>query len=84
MTVYTRQGCTLCRAAEQLAAAEADNVTLVDIDTDPRLQDRFGTRVPVIEIGGTIVAEGIVQPGDIATAVATSSPWAPRPSGSPG
>ena len=73
VTVYTRQGCSLCETAERLAAAEATSVILVDIDADANLQDRFGTRVPVIEVAGTIVAEGVVQPGDIAAAVASSS-----------
>ena len=72
VTVYTRQGCTLCATAERLAAAEADEVTLIDVDADPALRDRFGTRVPVIEVDGTIVAEGVVQSGDIAAAIAAS------------
>ncbi|MDX1510730.1 MAG: glutaredoxin family protein [Nitriliruptorales bacterium] len=72
VTVYTRRGCSLCEAAERLAATEADTVILVDVDEDPLLQDRFGTRVPVIEVAGSIVAEGVVQPGDIASALASS------------
>ena len=71
VVVYTRQGCGLCRTAEELVAAEARgaDVRLVDVDTDPELQRRYHVRVPVVTVDGAIVAEGLVAPGAIRRAV---------------
>jgi glutaredoxin len=73
VTVYTRRGCTLCETAEQLAAAEASRVVTVDIDADPHLQREYNLRVPVVVIAGRVVAEGVVRPGEIADALASTS-----------
>jgi glutaredoxin len=71
VVVYTRQGCGLCRTAEELAATEARraDVRLVDIDADPELQRRYHVRVPVVTVDGEVVAEGQVAPGAIRQAV---------------
>ena len=62
VVVYTREGCGLCRKAEQLVAEEAgrDDVTLVDVDGDEQLQRTYNLRVPVVEVDGEVVAEGLV------------------------
>lgn len=54
VTVYTRVGCKLCEHAERVVAAHAGEaaVELVDVDTDPELQARYGVRVPVVAIDG--------------------------------
>jgi len=58
VTFYTRVGCHLCEDAR----AELDRLGVaydaVDVDEDPDLQRRYGERVPVIEAGGRVVAEG--------------------------
>jgi glutaredoxin len=66
-TLYTRQGCGLCRRAEQLLAREAAGaeVELVDIDGDEDLVGRYGVRVPVLEIDGTEVAAYELGRGDV-------------------
>ena len=71
VVVYTRSGCGLCRAAEQLAATEAKgaHVTLVDIDADDALALAYNIRVPVITVDGIEVAEGLIAAGEIAAAV---------------
>lgn len=71
VVVYTRQGCGLCRAAEERVAAEARraDVELVDVDTDPDLQRRYHVRVPVVAVDGVEVAEVQVEPGSIRRAV---------------
>ena len=60
ITLYTRQGCHLCEEAErvvrQVAAGRAA-VDIVDIDTDPALQERYTVRVPVVAVEGVEVAE---------------------------
>ncbi|MFU8839715.1 MAG: glutaredoxin family protein [Nitriliruptoraceae bacterium] len=67
LTLYTRQGCGLCRRAEQLVAREAAGaeVELVDIDGDDDLVRRYAVRVPVLEIDGTEVAAYELGPGDV-------------------
>lgn len=71
VVVYTRQGCGLCREAERLVAAEArgHDVELVDVDADDELQRTYNLRVPVVEVDGDVVAEGLVGPGVVRAAV---------------
>ncbi len=78
--VYTREDCGLCDEAEELVALEARgcHIRRVDVDSDPDLQARYGTRVPVITVEGREVAEGRVEPGTVRQAVrrARSARWA--------
>lgn len=60
LTLYHRPGCHLC---EQMLAAiyflygEDIEVALVNVDGDPGLKDRYGTRVPVLAAGGQVICE---------------------------
>ena len=45
----------------RIAGRSAD-ITLVDIDTDPALIDRYTVRVPVVAVDGVEVAEYHVDP----------------------
>lgn len=76
VTVYTRDGCGLCREAEQVVAREARGhlVELVDVDADPALQRAYNVRVPVVEVDGVEVAEGRVPPGAVRTALRARPP----------
>jgi glutaredoxin len=60
MVLYTRRGCHLCEAAEDMVAAHALSaaVEILDVDADPLLQQRYGLRVPVLTADGTVVMEG--------------------------
>lgn len=60
MVLYTRRGCHLCEAAEDMLAvhARAGLVEIVDVDGESDLQHRYGSRVPVLAAGGTVVMEG--------------------------
>lgn len=57
VNLYRRPGCSLCDdAAEWLDAAIATEprtivVDPIDISTDPRLEARYGARIPVLAIG---------------------------------
>jgi hypothetical protein len=71
--VYTRQGCHLCEAAEQVvaelaAAGEAEMVT-VDIDADPAITERYTVRVPVVAVDGAELFEYQVDPAALRDAV---------------
>jgi hypothetical protein len=50
--LYTRAGCCLCEGlAERLTELlPTDALRLVDVDTDPALQARYGLAVPVLAI----------------------------------
>jgi len=56
VVVYSREGCHLCEAAEQLVAqivAETgDDWARVDIDADPALAEAFTDQVPVTFVDG--------------------------------
>lgn len=67
VVVYTRQGCPLCEKGISAVRSVfgAGEVSLVDIDLDLALLERFDARVPVVTTAaGDVIDEGIV---DIAT-----------------
>ena len=49
VTLYSRPGCRLCEEArrELVAAAPEATVEEVDVDTNPRLRERYGWDIPV-------------------------------------
>jgi len=59
VTLYTRDGCHLCetaRAVVQEVCSDASVAWLeVDIDSDPRLRDKYGDEVPVVLADGAMV-----------------------------
>ena len=61
ITLYTREGCTLCeeaRVAIVLLVREfGTTLREVDIDDDPVLHDRYTNDVPVIFLGSRMVAQ---------------------------
>ena len=64
--VYTRRGCPLCNKGITLAREVfgEDRVTLVDVDLELDLLERYTDRVPVIETNdGTVIDEGIISEG---------------------
>ncbi len=56
LTVYGRTGCHLCEEMEQaLRALQAEwgfSVEVVDVESDPQLEEQYGHLVPVLTIGG--------------------------------
>ncbi|MCO8244297.1 MULTISPECIES: glutaredoxin family protein [unclassified Haladaptatus] len=58
VTVYTREGCHLCGDAIETVRRVSDSVNhdvsldIVDVDTDPELQERYGERVPYVLVDG--------------------------------
>jgi hypothetical protein len=59
-TVYSRADCSLCERmleelAEVLGPAAAAAVEVVDIDGDPELERKYGTRIPVLLADGVFV-----------------------------
>lgn len=60
LVLYHRRGCHLC---EQMLAAiygtygDEVEVELVDVDSDPKLKERFGLRIPVLAVGERVICE---------------------------
>ena len=50
LVLFTRQGCCLCEGLEERLRGldPPPRLTLVDLDTDPELQARFGLVVPLL------------------------------------
>ena len=63
ITIYTRQSCPLCDEGIAIARSVfGDRISLVDVDLDLDLLERFDTRVPVIVADdGTVIDEGIID-----------------------
>jgi glutaredoxin len=59
-SLYTRRGCHLCEAAEDMLAAYASTATveLIDVDAHPDLERLYGSRVPVLTADAVVVLEG--------------------------
>jgi hypothetical protein len=55
LTLVARQGCHLCdemvRAVERLRGKLRFELEVVDVDSDPRLLERFHDKVPVLLAG---------------------------------
>jgi glutaredoxin len=62
VVLYTRAGCHLCEEAQEVLTKFEISPTVVDIDADPNLRERFDTCVPVVEIDGKIRFRGRVEP----------------------
>ncbi|MFS6825954.1 glutaredoxin family protein [Cyanobium sp. ATX-6F1] len=50
--LYTRSDCCLCQGLEERLSAldPAPELVLIDVDTDPELQARYGLEVPVLAV----------------------------------
>lgn len=56
--LYSRRGCHLCEAAEDIVLAHRPGAAVVDIDDDQSTREQFDLRVPVLEIDGVVAVEG--------------------------
>jgi glutaredoxin len=64
--VYSRPGCHLCEEAlEAIVALHADGYRFelreVDIESDELLLRRYLERIPVVEVGGEVVSELVLD-----------------------
>jgi hypothetical protein len=63
VVIFTRQACPLCDKGIAVARSVfgEDRVTLVDVDLDLELMEKYTNRVPVIETeDGVVIDEGII------------------------
>jgi hypothetical protein len=63
LVLYVRQGCHLCDQFLLELSLEfgpaIECLPVLDVDQDADLAVRFGLRVPVLELGGQVICEGI-------------------------
>jgi hypothetical protein len=73
-TLYSKEGCTLCREAETVVRRVfgRDAVDVVDIIGDRELEDAYIFRIPVLVVGGKVVAEGQISMAEARSARATA------------
>lgn len=64
LVLYTRDGCHLCDDAEEILQHHRrwlPPATLINVDSDPKLVDQFGTCVPVVALDGKVRFRGHVN-----------------------
>jgi len=65
LVFYTRRGCHLC--ADALAVLERARqeyrfpLEIIDVDTDPKLVEQYGSDVPVVTVNGKLRFRGRVN-----------------------
>jgi len=66
---YTRKVCSLCAEFERLLQPILEHRGVafcrMDVDSSKDLKEAFGSRVPVLEVNGKIIAEGRVSGGEL-------------------
>jgi hypothetical protein len=67
VVVYTAPGCHLCGpAVEAVRAVCGEDFELVDITSDPRLEERYRTWIPVVKVDGVERFRYEVAPEELA------------------
>lgn len=65
--LYSKPACHLCdileAQLEELRGVLGITVRKVDIRADPALWDDYGERIPVLEAGGAVIAQGRIDTG---------------------
>ncbi|MCP9837791.1 glutaredoxin family protein [Cyanobium sp. N.Huapi 1H5] len=58
LLLFTRQGCCLCEGLEEKLGAldPPQPLHVIDVDTDPVLQGRYGLAVPVLAVAVAVAA----------------------------
>ncbi|WP_061963416.1 glutaredoxin family protein [Demequina aurantiaca] len=74
VTFYTREGCHLCEAAratvQEVCAETGVEWVEVDIDTDPKLREKYGDEVPVVLADDAVVGFWRIDAGILRRALA--------------
>ncbi|HEX5929495.1 MAG TPA: glutaredoxin family protein [Solirubrobacterales bacterium] len=80
VVVYSRPGCHLCEEAlEKLIALHGEgyrfNLTEIDIESDDLLLRRHLERIPVVEIGGAVASELVLDEAAVRARLDTVGAW---------
>jgi glutaredoxin len=78
VTLYSRAGCHLCAEAEAVLRSvqrqATFELTIIDVDRDLALADRYGVRVPVVAVDGVERFEFEVPRSDLLEALGAAEP----------
>ena len=70
VVLYGKAGCHLCDEARETVAAVRERhpfeLEVVDVSTDAELHDRYGERIPVLELDGDELFEFHVDAEELA------------------
>lgn len=72
IVLYTRRGCHLCEAVEDILPHHAPEARIVEIGGDRDLERDYGFRVPVLVVDGRPVAEGRIDEATLIIALAAA------------
>ena len=83
LVVVSREGCGLCDdmlhgLAELERAQSIPPVTIVDVDSDPELARRFGVKVPVLLLDGSVVCHYTLNSNELLRLVGRPPAILPR------
>ena len=83
LVVLSREGCGLCQDMLQ-ALAELERsqslppVTVVDVDSDPELAVRYGLKVPVLLLDGSVICHYTLNSKELLRLVSRPAAIIPR------
>ena len=83
LVVISREGCGLCEdmllgLAELERAQSIPPVTVVDVDSDPELVRRFGIKVPVLMLDGSVICHYTLNSNELLRLVGQRPAIIPR------
>jgi hypothetical protein len=83
LVVVSREGCGLCEEmlhglADLERSAALPPVTVVDVDSDPDLVRRFGLKVPVLLLDGSVICHYTLNSNELLRLVGRSPDIIPR------
>jgi CO dehydrogenase nickel-insertion accessory protein CooC1 len=83
LVVLSREGCGLCedmlQALAELERTQAiPTVTVVDVDSDPELNRRFGVKVPVLLLDGSAICHYTLNSNELLRLVGRPPAILPR------
>jgi hypothetical protein len=68
LVLYHRPGCHLCEqmlAALYVTYGDEIEISLVNVDSDPALKERYGMRIPVLAAGEKVICEARLDEGAV-------------------
>jgi hypothetical protein len=68
LVLYHRPGCHLCEqmlAALYVTYGDEIEISLVNVDSDPELKERYGIRIPVLAAGDKVICEARLDEGAV-------------------
>lgn len=72
IVLYTRRGCHLCEAVEDILPHHAPQARIVEVCGDRDLEREYGLRVPVLVVDARPIAEGRIDEATLIVALAAA------------